>query len=126
MGHLVGRQSRPPLAHGSTRQRTLRERRRHVLLERFGEREDDPDTLYLVRDHDNVRPMGAGVVVRRRQNVGNELGDGIPSDLTVYERGASSAVAAIESIAMMAARHQSTSFAASHAATQTMPKLPEN
>jgi len=53
--------------------RPLRRRSRHVLRERHAARKTDQGTLHLVEDHENDSGVGAGVLARRRQNLGNEL-----------------------------------------------------
>src|SRR5581483_6203402 len=75
MGNLVGRQPRSASADGPTGQGTFRERCRDVLF--------PGHAVYLVADHTDLGAMGASRVVRQWQNVGNELGHGVPSDLTL-------------------------------------------
>ena len=54
---------------GAAGHRPVRERRRPVLRRRGARRPGDPGALHLVAHHRRLRPLGAGVLARRRGNL---------------------------------------------------------
>ena len=69
---LLGQQPRRD-PRGAARHRPVRERRRPVLRRRGARRPRDPGALHLVAHHRGLRPLGAGVLARRRGNLGGQL-----------------------------------------------------
>ena len=69
---LLGQQPRRD-PRGAAGHRPLRERRRPVLRRRGARRPGDPGALHLVAHHRRLRPLGTGVLARRRGNLGGQL-----------------------------------------------------
>src|ERR1700761_4559039 len=65
----------PPAGHqsGSAGARPFRERRRHLLCGRHVARKADQGPLHLEAGNPHHQPLGAGVLRRRRQDVGDKL-----------------------------------------------------
>ena len=74
VGDLVAR--RPQSAsHRRARRRLVRRRRRHLPCRRNVQGSADTGALPMDGDHDRVATLGAGVLARRRQDLGDELDD---------------------------------------------------
>src|SRR4029450_5371298 len=77
MGDLAAPRTLSFRSPRSTRQRTLRERRRYFLQRRNTRWQTDAGTVHLVEHHPDVCALGTGLFARRREDVGNELDHGI-------------------------------------------------
>lgn len=78
--------ARRPLSIGPARSASegpFRRRRRYVLRPGYGRRQAGPSALHLVGHHSHLRSLAAGVLVRRRQDVGDELDRGVPASCTM-------------------------------------------
>lgn len=75
------------LLPGSAGQRPFSQQRRDLLRRRHAGRQTDPHAVHVVADHADVRSVGAGVLARRWQNVGNELDHGIPTGALTLPTG---------------------------------------